>query len=276
MTGQLITTPSRKKVTLRTLHAMRKNQIPASFITAYDYPSAVFAERAGIDMILIGDSGGMTMLGYPNTMPVTMEDMLHFTKGVVRGSKNAFIIGDMPFMSYQICDAEAVQNAGKFMAAGCDAIKLEGSGAMCDRIRAITDAGIPVMSHLGLTPQSLSLAGGYRVHAKTWDETQKIMKEAQAVERAGASLLLLEAMPESSADMIRQQLNIPVYGIGAGARVDGQLLIFHDLVGSFVGDIKPKFVKQYANVGEMIVNALIEYDKEVKSGQFPNHEYNYQ
>lgn len=264
---------SRKKITLRELQSMKKKGIPASFITAYDFPSASFAEQSEIDMILVGDSGGMTMLGYKNTMPVTMDEMMHFAKAVCRAVKTCFVIGDMPFLSYQVSNEDAIRNAGRFMAeAGCDAIKLEGGHRMVDRIEAISGAGIPVMAHLGLTPQSLSMAGGYKVYGKTADEVTEIIRDAKSVEYAGASFILLEAMPEESAAIVRESVHIPVYGIGAGKKLDGQLLILHDLIGSFVGDIKPKFAKQYAQVGNMIKQALERYSYEVKEGLFPDKE----
>ncbi len=267
---------TRKKVNLGTLRHLKKEGIPASYVTAYDYPSACFADAAGIDMILVGDSGGMTMLGYANTMPVTMEEMMFFSKAVCRGAKKCFVVGDMPFLSYQISDASAIQNAGRFVAeAGCDAVKLEGGVRMASRIRAISDAGIAVMAHLGLTPQSISLAGGYKVYGKNLDEFKSILQDAIEVEKAGASFILLEAMPEEPAGWIRDAVNIPVYGIGAGKKLDGQLLILHDLIGSFVGDVHPKFAKKYAEVGKIITEALATYHTEVKAAQFPSESHLY-
>lgn len=269
--------PDRKKVTLHTLKTMKANRELATFITAYDYPSACFADAAGIDMILVGDSGGMTTLGYKNTMPVTMDEMLHFSKAVTRGARCAFVVGDMPFMSYQISNEEAVRNAGRFMAeGGCEAVKLEGGARMAARMRAISDAGIPVMGHLGLTPQSASMQGGYRVQGKTLADFRAILDDALAVQDAGACFLLLEAMPEEPAGYIRETLKIPVYGIGAGRNVDGQLLILHDLIGAFVGDINPKFAKRYAEVGKTIVSALSSYGSDVKAGKFPMPENLYE
>ncbi len=269
-------THPRKKITLGTLKELKVKNIPASFITAYDYPSAYFADTANIDMILVGDSGGMTTLGYKNTLPVTMDEMLQFSKAVCRGSNKSFVIGDMPFLSYQGSNELAIKNAGRFIAeSGCDAIKLEGGIRMADRVRAIADAGIAVMGHLGLTPQSLSLAGGYKVYGKTLNEFKSILSDAIAIEKAGASFLLLEAMPEEPAGLIREALSIPVYGIGAGKNLDGQLLILHDLLGSFVGDINPKFAKQYCNLKQIITNALLEYSREVKEKTFPSTEHLY-
>jgi 3-methyl-2-oxobutanoate hydroxymethyltransferase len=266
----------RKKVTIGALRSMKAKGIPASYITAYDYPTACFAEAAGIDMILVGDSGGMTMLGYKNTLPVTMDEMLHFTKAVCRGAKTAFVVSDMPFMSYQTSNEVAQINAGRLIAeAGCDCVKLEGGRKMAERVRAIADAGIAVMGHIGLTPQSLSAAGGYRVYGKTRAEFESILEDALALEEAGASFVLLEAIPEEPAGYVRDALKVPVYGIGAGRRVDGQLLILHDMIGAFVGDIEPKFAKRYANVGQVVTQALTEYVRDVKGGQFPAAEHLY-
>jgi 3-methyl-2-oxobutanoate hydroxymethyltransferase len=267
---------ARKKVTIGTLRSMKTKGIPASYITAYDYPSACFAEAAGIDMILVGDSGGMTMLGYKNTLPVTMDEMLHFTKAVCRGAKTAFVIGDMPFMSYQSSNELAQLNAGRFIAeAGCDCIKLEGGRKMAERVRAIADAGIAVMGHIGLTPQSLSAAGGYRVYGKTRDEFKSLLDDALALEDAGASFVLLEAIPEEPASYVREALKVPVYGIGAGRHMDGQLLILHDLIGAFVGDVSPKFARRYANVGQVITDALAAFNRDIKGGDFPAAEHLY-
>jgi 3-methyl-2-oxobutanoate hydroxymethyltransferase len=227
-------------------------------------------------MILVGDSGGMTLLGYKNTLPVTMEEMLHFTKAVCRGAKTAFVVGDMPFMSYQTSNEVAQINAGRLIAeAGCDCVKLEGGRKMAERVRAIADAGIAVMGHIGLTPQSLSAAGGYRVYGKTRDEFQSILEDALALEAAGASFVLLEAIPEEPAGYVRDALKVPVYGIGAGRHMDGQLLILHDMIGAFVGDVSPKFAKRYANVGEVITGALGAFNRDIKEGKFPAEEHLY-
>lgn len=270
------TSSPRKKVTIGALRTMKTKGIPASYITAYDYPSACFADAAGIDMILVGDSGGMTLLGYKNTLPVTMDEMLHFTKAVCRGAKSAFVVGDMPFMSYQTSDELAQINAGRLIAeGGADCVKLEGGRKMAPRVRAIADAGIAVMGHIGLTPQSLSAAGGYRVYGKTRAEFESILDDALALEEAGATFVLLEAIPEEPAGYVREALKVPVYGIGAGRNVDGQLLILHDMIGAFVGDVSPKFAKRYANVGQVITQALTDYVKDVKEKQFPAEEHMY-
>lgn len=267
---------SRKKITLKTLKTMKTEMTKASFITCYDYPSAAFAEEAEIDMILVGDSGGMTTLGYKNTMPVTMDEMLHFAKAVCRAVKYAFVVGDMPFLSYQVSDQSAIRNAGRFMAeAGCDAIKLEGGAKMASRIKAISTAGIPVMAHLGLTPQSVSLAGGYRVYGKTVQEVDDLVYDALIAMKSGASFILLEAIPEECAAIIRDQVDIPVYGIGAGKKLDGQLLILHDVIGAFVGDVKPKFAKQYADVKSVIVKALNSFKYDINQQFFPDSSHLY-
>lgn len=278
---------TKQKVTLGYLQQLKNKSIPASFITAYDFPSACFVNAAEIDLILVGDSGGMTTLGYKSTLPVTMEEMLHFAKAVCRGNRTSFVVGDMPFLSYQPSNELAVLNAGRLIAeAGCDAIKLEGGIKMVERVKAIADSGIAVMGHLGLLPQSLSAAGNYRVYGSKLAEFETILNDALLLEEAGASLLLLEAIPEEPAGLIRDALKIPVYGVGAGKKVDGQLLIFHGLIGAFVGGVNstlgafvseetPRYAKQYCNVKEIIVKALKEYNQEVKLGDFPTQENQY-
>lgn len=265
----------RKKVTIRTLTALKEAGMPAAAITAYDYPSAVYADRAEMDWVLVGDSGGMCALGHPNTMPVTMEEMLHFTRAVCRGVKTAFVVGDMPFGSYQISDEEAVRNAVAFMRCGCDAVKLEGGERVCSRIRAIADAGIPVMGHLGLTPQAMSQQGGYRVVGKNTREIMDIRKAKRDVIKAGAFAVLLEAMPEESAEQVAGYAGTElIYGIGAGGKLDGQLLIWHDVMGYFISDEmkSPKFAKRYAECGRDMQTALEQYRREVKAHLFPFHD----
>lgn len=266
---------SERKVTIATLAALKAGGQKAVFITAYDYPTATYFDRAGVDMLLIGDSLAMTMLGLPNTLGVTMDDMLPFVRAVGRAAKRAFVIGDLPFLSYQPSDETAVLNAGAFIAAGCDAVKCEGGERVAHRVRAMTDAGIPVMGHLGLTPQSLSQIGGYRVQGKSLDAVKRITDDALALQDAGAFSILLEAMPAESAGLVRDQLQIPIYGIGAGPNVDGQLVISHDLLGNFVGDIRPRFVKRYAEIGREIERAAREYAADVRSGRFPGPEHCY-
>lgn len=292
----------RKKITLGDLNKMKiKNELVA-WMTAYDLPFSYAAEDAGIDMILVGDSGGMVQLGYQTTNPVIMDEMLVLAKSVRRGAPNTFIIGDMPQGSYEVGDKEAVKSALRFVKeAGCDAIKLEGGIRMCSRVRAITEAGILVMGHLGLTPQSTTSFGGYRVQGKTIESFEKTLEDAFALQEAGAFAILLEAIPSEPAGQIAKQLKVPVYGIGAGQFVDGQLIICHDLMG-FYQPFRPWFAKCYIPVvikefdkyisdiadirkvgieerkdGLLVLAsmAIKRYIDEVKSGDFPKEEYSY-
>jgi len=257
-----------------TLRNKKKKGIKVVIVTAYTYPEAVLADRAGVDVILVGDSLGMTTLGYKTTIAVTMDDMIGHCRGVWRANKNAFQIGDMPFMSYQESNQLAIRNAGRFMKeGGCDAVKVE--GAMLDRIKAIVDSGIVVMSHLGLTAQSRAALGGYRVQGKSLDATEKILKDALLLQEAGCSFLLLEAMPRESAAIVANELDIPVYGVGAGDKVDGQLVILHDLIGMFF-EFKSKFIKRYCEAGEMILEALKDYAFEVRTEKFPTKDNFYE
>jgi 3-methyl-2-oxobutanoate hydroxymethyltransferase len=225
---------------------------------------------------LVGDSAAMTMLGLPNTLGIGMTEMLVFARAVSRAVRRAFVIGDMPFLSYQTSDARAVRNAGLLLArGGCDAIKCEGGVRIVRRIQAIVDAGIPVMGHLGLTPQSSGQFGGYRVQGKTFDEVEQIVDDALALQDAGVFAILLEAMPAESAAYVRDELTVPVYGIGAGPHLDGQLLVSHDLLGSFVGDVSPRFVKRYAEVGATMEAAFQAYAADVRAGRFPGVEQCY-
>lgn len=261
--------PSTGKVSVVTLRRMKERGEPAVWLTAYDFPTAVFADRAGVDMLLVGDSAAMTVLGLPNTFGIGMPEMLVFARAVARGAQRAFVIGDLPFLSYQTSDEDAVRNSGAFIAAGCDAVKLEGGRRVAGRVRAITDAGIAVMGHLGLTPQALGQLGGYRVQGRTEAATQRILDDARAVEDAGAFAVLLEAMPPESAAFIREHVSIPVYGIGAGPHVDGQLVISHDLLGNFVGDIAPRFVSRLASLDSVVTQAFAQYANEVRTRVFP-------
>jgi 3-methyl-2-oxobutanoate hydroxymethyltransferase len=258
-----------KKVTVVSLRKLKARDEKAVAVTAYDYPTAVFADRAGVDWVLVGDSAAMTVLGLPNTLSIGMDEMLVFTKAVVRGTKRAFVVGDLPFLSYQISDTDAIRNAGAFIAAGCDAVKLEGGIRVAARVKAIADAGIAVMGHLGLTPQSLGQLGGYRVQGKTPAATDLILQDALALQDAGAFAILLEALPPESAAFIRENTEIPVYGIGAGPQVDGQLVISHDLLGNFVGTVKPRFVTRLANVDDVVTAAFGQYANQVRDGVFP-------
>ena len=268
-------TEQKKKATLRTLQLMKDRGEKVSFITAYDFPFAQRAEAAGVDMILVGDSGGMTVLGYETTTPVTMDEMIMLAKAARRGAPKTFMIGDMPLGSYQTSEADAVYNSLRFLKeAGCDAIKVEGGARIGSKIRAMVDAGILVMGHLGLTPQNTAQFGGYRVQGKTAASLQEIIDDAKHLEQLGVFAILLEAMPEEAAAAVRAAVRIPIYGIGAGADLDGQLLIIHDVVGLFSA-FQPKFAKRYCEVGEMISKAIAAYCSEVKSGAFPDSSYVY-
>jgi len=269
-----MTGPSRK-VTLTTLEALRARGERAVFVTAYDYPTAVFADRAGVDMLLVGDSAAMTMLGHPGTVAITLEEMLVFTRAVCRGARRPFVVGDLPFLSYQVSDAEAVRSAGAFIAAGCDAVKCEGGARTAPRVRAMTDAGIAVMGHLGLTPQSLGQLGGYRVQGKTLAAVERLLDDALALEEAGIAFLLLEALPAEAAALVRDRLRVPVYGIGAGPHLDGQLVIAHDILGAFVGEVRPRFVRRYAELDSVITGAFAEYAADVRANRFPAPEHWY-
>lgn len=260
----------RSKVSIRTLQRMKEEGIRAVGVTSYTYPEALLADKAGVDFILVGDSLGMTVLGYKTTIAVTMDDMISHCRGVWRANKYAFQIGDMPFMSYQQSDEIAIKNAGRFMQeGGCDAVKVEGT--MLSRVKAISDAGIVVMGHIGLTPQTRAMMGGYTVQGKTVDAAKAILEDALRLQDAGCKFMFLEAMPRESAALITENLDIPVYGIGAGDKVDGQLVILHDLIGMFF-EFKSKFVKRYCEAGVMIENALKEYSEEVRGGKFPSQE----
>ena len=246
-----------------------------TMLTAYDYTTAKLVDEAGIDSILVGDSLGNTMLGYENTLSVTMEDMIHHGAAVARGAKNALVVVDMPFMSYQISVEEAVRNAGRLMKeAHAGAVKLEGGESVCPQIRAIVDAGIPVMAHLGLTPQSIHAFGGFKVQGKTEAAAKKLIEDAHMVQEAGAFALTLEAVPSKLATLITKQLNIPTIGIGAGNGCDGQVLVNQDMLGTF-SDFTPKFVKRYAEVGEIMKDAYRAYIQDVQSGAFPATENEY-
>jgi 3-methyl-2-oxobutanoate hydroxymethyltransferase len=263
------------KVTIHTLTAMKAAGVPAVFLTAYDFPTATFADRAGADMLLIGDSAAMTMLGLSTTLGIGMREMLVLSRAVCRAARRAFVVGDMPFLSYQPSDATAVRSAGAFIKAGCDAVKCEGGTRVAERVRAINAAGIAVMGHLGLTPQSLGQLGGYRVQGKSLAAAERLAGDARALEAAGAFAILIEAVPAETAALVRDSVTIPVYGIGAGPHVDGQLVISHDILGNFVGDIRPRFIKRYADLDQVIEAAFRSYAAEVRGGQFPGPEHTY-
>ncbi len=263
------------KKSLLDLYKMKKNGEKVTYITSYDYPTAQFAEAAGIDMILVGDSLGMCVYGYEGTIPVKMDQMIYHAEAVRRGAPNTFVVGDMPFLSYQISTEKAVENAGRFLKeANVDAIKLEGGKRVCPQIRAIVDAGIVVMGHLGLTPQSSGQLGGHKAQGRTADAARLLLEDALAVQEAGAQLLLLEAVPPELGGFIAKKLNIPVYSIGAGPLCDGQLLIVSDAIGQFQA-FTPKFVKKYCNVAEVVINGIKQYCEEVRAGQFPLDEHCY-
>jgi 3-methyl-2-oxobutanoate hydroxymethyltransferase len=262
-----------KKNTILTFRQKKQAGQPISMVTAYDYPTALLAEEAGIDSILVGDSLGMVVLGYETTLPVTMEDMLHHCKAVARGASLPLLIGDMPFMSYQVSGEQAMANAGRFLQeAGMDAVKLEGGRERADTIRKIVQAGIPVMGHLGLTPQSVHQLGGFRAQGRLADQALRLIEDAQILQEAGCFSLVLESIPDRLAQLISQRLQIPTIGIGAGAGCDGQVLVLHDLLGLF-DRFQPKFVRQYANLHDAILQALNAYRDEVERGVFPAEEH---
>jgi 3-methyl-2-oxobutanoate hydroxymethyltransferase len=246
-----------------------------TFLTAYDFPTAQFAEAAGLDMLLVGDSLGMCVYGYPGTVPVTMEQMIVHAEAVRRGAPNTFVIGDMPFMSYQSSAEKAVENAGRFLKeAGCDAVKLEGGVRVAAQIHAIVNAGILVMGHIGLTPQSSGQLGGHKAQGRTVESAKLVVQDALAVEDAGAQMILLEAVPPEVAAHITKRLTIPVLSIGAGPHCDGQLLIVSDMIGQFQA-FTPKFVKKYGDVAGTVINAMKAYAAEVREGKFPGDEHCY-
>jgi 3-methyl-2-oxobutanoate hydroxymethyltransferase len=263
------------KKTIHDFHRMKTGGEKITWLTGYDYPTAQFEEAAGIDMILVGDSMGMCVYGYESTVPVTMEQCIVHCEAVRRGAPNTFVMGDMPFMSYQKSDEDAVVNAGRFLKeASMDAIKLEGGKRVISRIRAIVDAGIVVCGHIGLTPQSSGQLGGHKAQGRTVESAQLVIEDALAIEDAGAQLLLLEAVPPEVAGFITKKLSIPVLGIGAGLQCDGQLLIVSDMIGQFQA-FTPKFVKKYANIADVITGAMKAYIKDVKGGAFPADKHCY-
>ncbi len=264
-----------KRKTILDLVNMKKKGEKASWVTAYDFPTASFAEEAGVDMILVGDSLGMVVLGYQGTVPVTMEDCISHSQAVRRGAPNTYVIGDMPFGSYQISDEEAVRNACRFLKeADMDAIKLEGGRRVASRIKAISDAGIFVFGHIGLTPQSSGQLGGFKAQGRDVNSARELIKDAIAVQEAGAGALLLEAVPPELTEFIWKKLSIPVYSIGAGLPCDGQLIICGDMLGLFQA-FTPKFVKKYANVAEIEIQAFKEYVADVKGEKFPEDKHVY-
>ena len=266
-------TPQRNKVTTRTFAQKKARGETITMLTAYDYPTALAVDQAGIDSILVGDSLGMVVLGYENTLPVTMADMLHHCSAVARGARYALLIGDLPFMSYQVSAEEAVRNAGCFLQeAGMDAVKLEGGSERADAVRAIVSAGIPVAGHLGLTPQSVHQLGGFRSQGRTAAAAHRILDDALLLQEAGCFCLVLESVPARLAELISRQLEIPTIGIGAGAGCDGQVLVTHDLLGLF-DRFTPRFVRKYADLHGEISRALGAFRDEVLAGEFPAAEH---
>lgn len=254
---------------------MKEQGEPITMLTAYDYPSAKLAEEAEVDMILVGDSLGMVVLGYDSTVPVTVEDMIHHTKAVRRGAKETFIVTDMPFMSYHVSPQDTMVNARRIVQeSGAHALKAEGAGEVISTIHYLTSAGIPVVAHLGLTPQSVGVLGGYKVQGKDAESAKKLIEDAKRCEEAGAIALVLECVPMQLAKFISKQLTIPTIGIGAGQKVDGQVLVYHDLISYGVNRV-PKFVKQYTSVQEEIVRGISQYVTEVKTGQFPEEKHSF-
>lgn len=263
------------KNTVATFRQMKADGEKIAMLTAYDYSTAKLMDESGVNAILIGDSLGMTMLGYEDTLSVTMEDMIHHTAAVARGAKNALVIADMPFMSYQTSVYDAVVNAGRLMKEGrAQAVKLEGGAAVCPQIKAIVDAQIPVMGHIGLTPQSVNAFGGFKVQGKSEADARRILDEAKAIEEAGAFSMVLECVPAKLAELISKSVSIPTIGIGAGAGCDGQVLVYQDMLALF-SDFKPKFVKHFANAGEVMKQGFAGYIQEVKAGTFPAEEHTF-
>ena len=263
------------KQTVSTVQQMKRDGKKIAMLTCYDYSTARLMDEAGVDVILVGDSLGNTILGYEDTISVTMEDMIHHSAAVARGAKNPLLICDMPFLSYQTSVYDAVVNAGRLMKEGrAQMVKLEGGQEVCPQIEAIVKASIPVCAHLGLTPQSIHAYGGYKVQGRTEAAAQKLLDDARAIEAAGASMVVLECVPEKLAQRVTELLEIPTIGIGAGAGCDGQVLVYQDMLGMFT-DYVPKFVKQFANVGQVMTQAFADYIKETKEGTFPTVEQSF-
>ena len=265
----------RKKVTIPDLQNKKREGKKITMLTAYDYPMARLVDDAGIDMVLVGDSLGMVVLGYESTVPVTMDEMIHHSKAVRRGTKYAFLVGDMPFMSYQVSKEEAVRNAGRFMKeAGCDAVKLEGADEVLDATIAIVNAGIPVLGHIGLTPQTISKLGGFKIQGKTAKAAKNLIEQALKLERAGCFGIVLECVPDLVAKLITEKLNIPTISCGGGVYCDGQVLVTNDMVGLFDRFV-PKFVKQYIKLSPLILDAFKKYKDDVERKVFPDKEHSF-
>ena len=263
------------KTTVTDFFKAKQNGDKLTVLTAYDYSMAKLIDDSNIDAILVGDSLGMVCLGYENTLSVTMEDMIHHTKAVVRGAKNTLVVVDMPFMSYQVSVEKAVVNAGRLIKeTGATAVKVEGGTDMVDTVKAMVRAQIPVMGHLGLTPQSVNVMGGFKVQGKTEEAAKKLIEDAKKLEEAGVFSIVLECIPAKLAEIISKEINVPTIGIGSGNGCDGQVLVYHDMLNMFSG-FKPKFVKTFADVGDQIKHGLEKYSEEVKSGEFPSQEHNF-
>jgi len=265
----------RKKVTLVDLNNKKRDGKKITMLTAYDYSTAKIIDDAGIDSILVGDSLGMVVLGYDSTVPVTMDEMIHHAKAARRGTRYAFLIGDMPFMSYQVSKEDAIRNAGRFMKeAGCDAVKLEGGKEVADVAGAITGAGIPVLGHIGLTPQTISKLGGFRIQGKDASAAKKLLDDAIALQEAGCFGVLLECVPDEVAKFITEKLRVPTISCGGGKYCDGQVLVTNDMIGVFDRFV-PKFVKQYIKLAPMMLEAVKKYKDEVEAGKFPDDEHSF-
>jgi 3-methyl-2-oxobutanoate hydroxymethyltransferase len=267
--------PKSTRITINDIRALKRRGEPIVMLTAYDFPSARLTDQAGADIILVGDTLGMVVLGYDTTVPVTMDEMLHHVKAVTRGAKHAFVVADMPFMSYQTGPDDALRNAARFLKeAGAHAIKLEGGVAVAETVRALVDAGIPTMGHIGLTPQAVHQFGGWKVQGRTPQSAIRLMNDAQALERAGAFSVVLELVPAPLARLITKRLRVPTIGIGAGVDCDGQVQVFHDLLGLFE-EFTPKHTRRYAEAGELIRNALAAYASDVRESRFPTDEQSF-
>ncbi len=265
----------RKKVTIADLFRKKDKGQKITMMTAYDYPTARLVDKAGIDTVLVGDSLGMVVLGYDSTVPVTMDEMIHHCKAVTRGTKGAFVIGDMPFMSYQVNVEKAIDNAGRFIKeSGCDCVKLEGGSEVAEVVRCIVKAGIPVCAHIGLTPQTATMLSGFKVQGKDAEGARILMESAKELEEAGAIMIVMECIPDLLAAKITQELKMPTIGIGAGKDCDGQVLVYHDLVGLFER-FTPKFVKRYINLSSEIKEALVQFKTDVEKGTFPGPEHTF-
>ncbi len=266
---------TRDKVTVRTLRRMKERGEKITMLTAYDLPTARAVDDAGIDVVLVGDSLGMVVLGYPTTLPVTMDEMAHHARAVARGISRALLVVDLPFMSYQVSREDALRNAGRLLKEdGAEAVKLEGGREVAGTVEALVAAGIPVMGHLGLTPQAFHQMGGYRVQARSAEEADRLLKDAAALERAGIFSLVLEGIPAEVARRVSQAVSVPTIGIGAGPFCDGQVLVTHDMLG-LQTDLSPKFVKRYMHARQLFVEAMRQFRDEVRSGAFPGPEHSY-